>query len=91
MIKMVIVFYDWKGGNILFHLQKALEYWIVKVLCSFLQTKDIIVRSELFSVENELLTPTFKNRRPQLRSFFKDDIAALYKKHEGFARQMSMN
>ncbi|XP_053372543.1 long-chain-fatty-acid--CoA ligase 1-like isoform X1 [Mercenaria mercenaria] len=52
-------------------------------LKGFELTKDIVVRSELFSVENGLLTPTFKNKRPQLRSFFKNDIAALYKKHQG--------
>jgi len=50
---------------------------------SFLfQVKDIIVSPELFSVQNGLLTPTFKNKRPQLRKFFAADVKKLYQLHE---------
>ncbi|KAL4228419.1 Long-chain-fatty-acid--CoA ligase 6 [Mactra antiquata] len=45
--------------------------------------KDIMLLSELFSVENGLLTPTFKNKRPELRTRFKKDITELYEKHNG--------
>jgi len=34
---------------------------------------------EPFSVENGLLTPTQKMKRPQLRHKFKDDIQEMYK------------
>lgn len=51
-------------------------------LKSFEQVKDIYLYPELFSVENNLLTSTFKNKRPQLRQFFKKNIQGLYEKHE---------
>ncbi|KAK3598870.1 hypothetical protein CHS0354_008618 [Potamilus streckersoni] len=50
-------------------------------LKGFEQVKDIILHPELFSVENGLLTPTFKNKRPQLRTTFKSQIENLYKAH----------
>ncbi|KAF0715243.1 hypothetical protein As57867_003481, partial [Aphanomyces stellatus] len=40
--------------------------------------KDIYVHSELFSVENDLLTPTFKLKRPQLKACFQPRIDDLY-------------
>ena len=48
----------------------------------FEQVKDVYLYPELFSVENNLLTSTFKNKRPQLRQFFKKNIQGLYEKHE---------
>lgn len=45
------------------------------------QVKDIYIFPELFSVENGLLTPTFKNKRPQLRKFFKQQVQELYAKN----------
>eukprot|EP00698_Gefionella_okellyi_P006851 TRINITY_DN164_c0_g3_i1.p1 TRINITY_DN164_c0_g3~~TRINITY_DN164_c0_g3_i1.p1 ORF type:complete len:726 (-),score=151.83 TRINITY_DN164_c0_g3_i1:44-2221(-) len=40
--------------------------------------KKILVESELFSVENDLLTPTFKLRRPALQAKYRADLDALY-------------
>ncbi|XP_060076786.1 long-chain-fatty-acid--CoA ligase 1-like [Ylistrum balloti] len=51
-------------------------------LKSFEQVKDIILHPEPFSMDNNLLTPTFKNKRPNLRKFFKSQISKLYEKHE---------
>lgn len=50
-------------------------------LKGFEQVKDIYIFPELFSVENGLLTPTFKNKRPQLRKFFKQQVQELYAKN----------
>lgn len=50
-------------------------------LKGFEMVKDIILHPEQFSVENGLLTPTFKNKRPQLRKYFKEQIQELYEKH----------
>ncbi len=36
------------------------------------------LESELFSVDNELLTPTFKLKRPQLQKKYQPEIDAMY-------------
>ncbi|XP_055954870.1 long-chain-fatty-acid--CoA ligase 1 [Patella vulgata] len=51
-------------------------------LKGFEQIKDVYLHPELFSIENGLLTPTFKNKRPALRKNFKGEIDALYQKHQ---------
>ncbi|KFV82204.1 Long-chain-fatty-acid--CoA ligase 1 [Struthio camelus australis] len=47
-------------------------------LKSFEQVKDIAMHAEMFSVENGLLTPTLKAKRPELRKYFKSQIDELY-------------
>jgi long-chain acyl-CoA synthetase len=49
-------------------------------LYSFEQVKDIYVSSEMFSVENDLLTPTLKSKRPKLKEYFKPQITSMYEK-----------
>ncbi|XP_013395506.1 long-chain-fatty-acid--CoA ligase 5 [Lingula anatina] len=49
-------------------------------LHSFEQVKDIFLYPELFSVENDLLTPTFKAKRPLLRKHFAKQIEEMYEK-----------
>lgn len=49
---------------------------------SLLQTKDIYLQAEPFSLENDLLTPTMKNKRHTLRKAFKEVVDSLYKKHD---------
>ncbi|KAK6170877.1 hypothetical protein SNE40_019167 [Patella caerulea] len=51
-------------------------------LKGFEQVKDIYIHPELFSVENSLLTPTFKNKRPQLRQWFKTEVDNMYERHD---------
>jgi long-chain acyl-CoA synthetase len=41
--------------------------------------KKLILEPEMFSIENELLTPTFKFKRPQLQKKYQADIDAMYK------------
>ncbi|XP_060691286.1 long-chain-fatty-acid--CoA ligase 1a isoform X1 [Hemiscyllium ocellatum] len=48
-------------------------------LKSFEQVKDIALYPEMFTVQNGLLTPTFKAKRAELRKFFRSQIAELYK------------
>ncbi|XP_041363771.1 long-chain-fatty-acid--CoA ligase 6-like [Gigantopelta aegis] len=50
-------------------------------LKGFEQVKDIAIHAELFSVENSLLTPTFKSKRPDLRRTFKKTFEDLYAQH----------
>ncbi|NXO38564.1 ACSL5 ligase, partial [Locustella ochotensis] len=47
-------------------------------LKSFEQVKDLYIHTELFSVENGLLTPTLKAKRGDLVKFFHKEIEALY-------------
>ncbi|XP_028573831.2 long-chain-fatty-acid--CoA ligase 6 isoform X3 [Podarcis muralis] len=47
-------------------------------LHSFEQVKAVYIYPEMFSVQNGLLTPTLKARRPELREFFKKQIEELY-------------
>lgn len=42
------------------------------------KVKNIYVHNEMFSIENGLLTPTLKARRPELKEFFKKKIDELY-------------
>lgn len=47
-------------------------------LQSFEQVKDIYVFPELFSVENGLLTPTFKAKRNEVKKYFSSQIEEMY-------------
>ncbi|NWV71646.1 ACSL1 ligase, partial [Malurus elegans] len=47
-------------------------------LKSFEQVKDIVLHTEMFSIENGLLTPTLKAKRPELRKHFQSQIDELY-------------
>uniref|UniRef100_A0A8C0V7C3 Arachidonate--CoA ligase n=1 Tax=Cyanistes caeruleus TaxID=156563 RepID=A0A8C0V7C3_CYACU len=47
-------------------------------LKSFEQVKDLYIHTELFSVENGLLTPTLKAKRGDLVKYFQKEIEALY-------------
>nr|XP_009940520.1 PREDICTED: long-chain-fatty-acid--CoA ligase 5 isoform X2 [Opisthocomus hoazin] len=47
-------------------------------LKSFEQVKDVYLHTEMFSVENGLLTPTLKAKRAELVKLFKKQIEALY-------------
>ncbi|XP_077284465.1 long-chain-fatty-acid--CoA ligase 6 isoform X2 [Arctopsyche grandis] len=48
-------------------------------LSSFEQIKDIYLHPDPFSVQNGLLTPTFKSKRPQIKSYFKPQLEDMYK------------
>lgn len=47
-------------------------------LKSFEMAKNIRLDHEPWSVENDLLTPTFKSKRPQLKKFYEKEIAEMY-------------
>ncbi|XP_032844425.2 long-chain-fatty-acid--CoA ligase 5 isoform X2 [Tyto alba] len=47
-------------------------------LKSFEQVKDLYIHTEMFSVENGLLTPTLKAKRAELVKLFQKQIEALY-------------
>ncbi|VDD95642.1 unnamed protein product [Enterobius vermicularis] len=49
-------------------------------LYSFQQVKDIYLCPEQFSVENGLLTPTLKSKRPELKKRFEAQIERMYAK-----------
>ncbi|CAD7081095.1 unnamed protein product [Hermetia illucens] len=48
-------------------------------LKSFEQVKDIYLHPDPFSVQNGLLTPTHKSKRPQLKNYFKPQLEDMYK------------
>ncbi|XP_070544207.1 long-chain-fatty-acid--CoA ligase 5-like [Ptychodera flava] len=49
-------------------------------LKSFEQVKDIFLSAEMFTIENELLTPTMKSKRPALKKHFQSQIDTMYEK-----------
>ncbi|KAI3420955.1 hypothetical protein GPALN_014582 [Globodera pallida] len=51
-------------------------------LFTFEQAKDICLCAEQFSVENDLLTPTLKSKRPQLKAHFERELCTMYDKLE---------
>ncbi|KAG8578998.1 hypothetical protein GDO81_010684 [Engystomops pustulosus] len=64
-------------------LKKAIMADMVRLgkesgLHSFEQVKAIHIHKEMFTVQNELLTPTLKAKRRELRDFFKQEIEELY-------------
>ncbi|KAG8517553.1 Long-chain-fatty-acid--CoA ligase 1 [Galemys pyrenaicus] len=64
-------------------VKKAILEDLVKLgkeagLKPFEQVKGIALHTELFSIENGLLTPTMKAKRPELRNYFRSQIDELY-------------
>ncbi|XP_067249379.1 long-chain-fatty-acid--CoA ligase 1b [Chanodichthys erythropterus] len=64
-------------------VKKAILEDIVKLgkesgLKSFEQVKDIALHTEMFSIQNGLLTPTLKAKRADLRNYFRNQIDELY-------------
>lgn len=55
--------------------------WIFQfsIVC-VLQVKDIYLHPDPFSIQNGLLTPTLKSKRPQLKKYFKPQLDDLYSK-----------
>jgi len=51
-------------------------------LKGFEMVKDIYLHPEQFSVENNLLTPTMKTKRPELGKYFEKEIEEMYKNIE---------
>ncbi|CAF1311843.1 unnamed protein product [Adineta steineri] len=51
-------------------------------LKGFETVKDIYLHPEQFSVENNLLTPTMKTKRPELGKYFETEIEEMYKNIE---------
>uniref|UniRef100_A0A8C2GBS1 Arachidonate--CoA ligase n=1 Tax=Cyprinus carpio TaxID=7962 RepID=A0A8C2GBS1_CYPCA len=73
--------YDELCGNK--ELKKAILDDMVRLgkasgLHSFEQVKDIHIHKEMFSIQNGLLTPTLKAKRPELKEYFKTEIEQLY-------------
>jgi long-chain acyl-CoA synthetase len=52
------------------------------ILLFHLKVKDIHLCWDMFTVENDLLTPTLKSKRPQLKTHFKAQLDAMYEKLE---------
>ncbi|KAJ8386585.1 hypothetical protein AAFF_G00169110 [Aldrovandia affinis] len=68
-------------------LKKAILSDLMKLgkeagLKSFEQVKDLHLHPEQFSIENGLLTPTLKAKRPELIKLFKTQIDSLYAKNQ---------
>ncbi|XP_070994000.1 long-chain-fatty-acid--CoA ligase 1-like isoform X3 [Oncorhynchus clarkii lewisi] len=61
-------------------LEDILKLGIDSGLKSFEQVKDITLFTEMFSIQNGLLTPTLKAKRSELRNYFREQIDKLYSK-----------
>ncbi|KAG9407027.1 Long chain acyl-CoA synthetase 7 peroxisomal [Aphanomyces cochlioides] len=47
-------------------------------LLGFERVKDIHLHPEAFSADKDMITPTFKLKRPQLKAYFQGEIAVMY-------------
>lgn len=58
--------------------------WLIGVSCLYnnIQAKAIMLHAEPFSVENGFLTPTFKVKRPAVKTAFMEHFVRLYKELE---------
>lgn len=45
-----------------------------------MQVKDVYLHPDPFSVQNGLLTPTYKTKRPQIKAYFKPQLEDMYSK-----------
>ncbi|XP_035443727.1 long-chain-fatty-acid--CoA ligase 5 isoform X1 [Spodoptera frugiperda] len=63
-------------------LEDMLQWGRNAGLKTFEQVKDIYLHPDPFSVQNGLLTPTMKAKRPEIRSYFKPQIEDMYKQLE---------
>ena len=66
--------------ELIFNDIKQLEK--INGLKGFEMAKDIYLHPEPFSVENNLLTPTMKTKRPELAKYFEKQIEEMYKNIE---------
>lgn len=48
-------------------------------LKAYEQVKDVLIYPEAFTIDNGLLTPTLKTRRPECRKFFESQLQELYR------------
>jgi len=60
-------------------LEEMTSYGKKAGLKSFEQVKDVYVTHEPFTVENNLLTPTLKTKRPECKKHFMPQIEAMYR------------
>lgn len=61
------------------HTQISNQNVIIIYDVFYLQVKDIYLHPDPFSVQNGLLTPTFKLKRPQIKNYFKPQLDDIYK------------
>ena len=61
-------------------LEQVRDYMLNCTFCILLQIKAITLFSALFSVDNDLVTPTFKLKRPALKKRFIQDLDNMYSK-----------
>ena len=63
--------------HLFYFICTSFEYFIL-----LKQAKDIYLHPELFTIENNLLTPTMKTKRPEVVKYFAKDIEEMYKNIE---------
>ena len=59
-------------------LDDILQLGKVHKLSSLEKPKDIILTKEAFTIENNMITPTFKLKRNVVREIYKDQIDRIY-------------
>lgn len=53
---------------------------------SYEQVRNIYLHPDMFSIQNNLATPTMKIKRLAVRKHFKDTILALYTEYESLTK-----
>jgi hypothetical protein len=66
--------------GLVFVCEPQLLWYAAMPQCFALQVAAIYLTPEMFAVENGLLTPTFKLKRPQVKSKYQSAVDAMYAK-----------
>lgn len=62
------------------NVMQYLRIDFIQRILFILQVKDIYLSPEIFTIDNGLMTPTMKCRRPNIKKYFEQQLKQMYSK-----------